>query len=121
MRLRVSTECLLFAVLLGGACILPVTTAAFESLEEARGCIVANAPQRSAIQALEMKIFDRAGSYRHLKGRGHWQMGDDGLSKLLIRVEAPMALIGHTWKSRRRSRRKATSIDPRGPHAPSSR
>ncbi len=66
--------------------------AADPRVQAIRDCITANAPSQSALQALDVRVFDRAGSYRSLVAQGYWKRFDDGLSRILIRVDAPPEL-----------------------------
>jgi outer membrane lipoprotein-sorting protein len=70
------------------------TPATLESIER---CVADNAPARTMRQRIELRTEDRMGDGRRYDVKGEWKKGDDGLSKLLMRVSAPADLRGSAF------------------------
>ncbi len=85
-----------FALLLSLAVASP-GVASEATLEEIKQCVHENAPRKTTIQRLNANIFDRAGNDRRLVAKGYWKRFEDGLFRLLIRVEAPADLRGAAY------------------------
>ena len=68
-----------------------------KSLDEIRECISRNQPQKTAIEEIVMRTYDRAGGERNFEATIYWKRGEDGRSKLRLRVEAPDDLRGAAY------------------------
>jgi hypothetical protein len=58
-------------------------------VEEIQACVEKNLPAHSADQDLVLERKDRTGESQRIKARLYWKRGEDGRSRVLIRVEAP--------------------------------
>jgi hypothetical protein len=77
--------------------LAPSPGLARETVEEIRKCIERNVPERTSVQEVVMRTFDRVGGERSFEAKIYWKRGEDGLSKLLMRVEAPPDLRGAAY------------------------
>jgi hypothetical protein len=68
--------------------------AAERSIEEIQECARKNLPERSARQDLSLLVRDGAGQEQTIEAVLFWKRGDDGRSRVLVRVEAPPDLRG---------------------------
>jgi len=64
------------------------------SADEIEACVRANLPSKSSIQEVRFRVNGKGGmtSDSHLKI--HWQMGEDQLSNVLLRFDAPLDMRG---------------------------
>jgi outer membrane lipoprotein-sorting protein len=67
------------------------------TLESVQRCVADNAPARTMRQRIELRTEDRMGEGRRYDVKGEWKKGDDGLSKLIMRVSAPADLRGSAF------------------------
>jgi outer membrane lipoprotein-sorting protein len=77
--------------------LLPSSGFARETVDEIRGCMEQNVPERASIQEVVMRTFDRVGGERSFEAKVYWKRGEEGMSKLLLRVEAPPDLRGAAY------------------------
>jgi len=68
-----------------------------ETAEEIQDCVRRTFPQKTSIQFIELKSRDRAGSERVMDARLHWKKDEDGLVRLMIRVDGPQDIKGSAY------------------------
>jgi hypothetical protein len=68
-----------------------------ETAEEVQKCMKRNLPRQTSVQEVVMRTFDRVGGQRSFEAKIYWKRGEDGLSKLLLRVEDPPDLRGAAY------------------------
>jgi hypothetical protein len=54
-------------------------------------------PRTSSVQEIVMRTFDRVGGERSFDAKVYWKRGEQGISKLLMRVSAPPDLRGTAY------------------------
>jgi len=64
------------------------------SAEQIEQCVRANLPSRSSIQEVAFRVNGKAGVTTDSRVKIHWQKGEDGLSNVLLRFEAPEDMRG---------------------------
>ncbi len=77
--------------------LAPSASLARETVEEIQECMERNVPEQTSIQEVVMRTFDRVGGERSFEAKIYWKRGEDGRSKLLMRVEAPPDLRGAAY------------------------
>ena len=68
--------------------------AAERSIEAIQECARRNLPEHSARQDVSLLVRDGAGQEQTIEAELFWKRGDDGRSRVLVRVEAPPDLRG---------------------------
>jgi len=68
--------------------------AAERGVQEIQDCARKNLPERTARQDLSLLVRDGAGQEQLIEAELFWKRGDDGRSRVLVRVEAPPDLRG---------------------------
>src|SRR6185295_20323204 len=71
--------------------------AADRSIEEIQECARKNLPAHSARQDLNLLVRDGTGQEQTIEAELFWKRGDDGRSRVLVRVEAPPDLRGSAF------------------------
>jgi len=71
--------------------------AAERSIEEIQDCVRKNLPEHSARQDLNLMVRDGTGQEQTIEAELFWKRGDDGRSRVLVRVEAPFDLRGSAF------------------------
>ena len=64
------------------------------SADEIEACVRANLPSKSSIQEISFRVIGKGGMTSDSKLKIHWQMGDDQLSKVVLRFEQPLDMRG---------------------------
>ena len=75
----------------------PVEDAGPASVASIEKCVAANIPSKTMRQRIELSTEDRVGEGRTYDVKGEWKKGDDGLSKVLLKVSAPADLRGSAF------------------------
>jgi hypothetical protein len=78
-------------------CFKGVAVADLVTAEEIRDCAHKNFPEKTSIQFIELKSRDRAGRERVMDARLHWKRDDEGLVRLMIRVDGPQDIKGSAY------------------------
>ena len=68
--------------------------AAERSVQQIQDCARKNLPERTARQDLSLLVRDSAGQEQTIEAELFWKRGDDGRSRVLVRVESPPDLRG---------------------------
>ena len=84
------------AVGIAAAIALPAL-AAERSIEEIQDCVRKNLPEHTARQDISLLVRDGAGQEQTIEAELFWKRGDDGLSRVLVRVQAPFDLRGSAF------------------------
>ena len=94
------------AITLAGAGV-----AAERSIQEIQDCARKNLPETSARQELSLLIRDGSGAEQTIEAELFWKRGEEGRSKVLLRVSAPRPAAGpmHTALRRRSASMDASS------------
>jgi len=64
------------------------------SADEIEACVRANLPSKSSIQEVTVRVNGKAGMTTDSHIKIHWQMGEDQLSNVLLRFDAPADMRG---------------------------
>ncbi len=67
------------------------------TVEEIRSCVTKNAPAKTMRQRSKLESVDRSGDTRTLDVKSDWKLYDDGLSKVIMRIQAPPDLRGSAF------------------------
>jgi hypothetical protein len=62
--------------------------------EEIEACVRANLPRESSVQTVVFRSTDRVGATTRSESKLYWKLFDDGLSKAVLRFEAPADMRG---------------------------
>lgn len=65
-----------------------------QSVDEIKECIERSGPKRSSVQEATLRTVDESGGTKESEARLYWRKFDDGLSRALIRFDAPPDLRG---------------------------
>jgi hypothetical protein len=71
--------------------------AALESAEDIRRCVIANTPDESHVQAIELIAEDRVGNERVLRAHVYGRRDQDGQRRVLVRFSEPEELAGSAF------------------------
>ena len=64
------------------------------SVDDIKECIERSGPKRSSVQEATLRTVDESGGTKESEARLYWRKFDDGLSRALIRFDAPPDLRG---------------------------
>jgi len=64
------------------------------SADEIEACVRANLPSKSSIQEITFRVNGKGGMTSESHIKIHWQMGEDQLSNVLLRFDAPLDMRG---------------------------
>ncbi len=67
------------------------------TVEEIRSCVTKNAPAKTMRQRSKLESVDRSGDTRTLDVKSDWKLYDNGLSKVIMRIQAPPDLRGSAF------------------------
>jgi hypothetical protein len=70
------------------------TPAEDPAVEEVLACVRRNLPRDTSVQKLRFQSEDRSGGGRTIESKVSWRRFEDGLSRVLVRVQAPHDLKG---------------------------
>jgi hypothetical protein len=75
----------------------PALSAALETPEQIRACVIANAPAVSNVQAIELRTTDRVGSERLMHAHVYARTDADSFRRVLVRFDRPEELSGSAF------------------------
>ena len=67
------------------------------TVEEIRSCVTKNAPAKTMRQRSKLESVDRSGDTRTLDVKSDWKLYEGGLSKVIMRIQAPPDLRGSAF------------------------
>ena len=76
---------------------LVANAASLESAEDIRKCVMANTPDESHVQAVELISVDRVGNERALRAQVYGRKDGDGRRRVLVRFSEPEELVGSAF------------------------
>lgn len=65
-----------------------------ETAAEIEACVRENLPDETSIQTVSLESRDRVGATTSSRAKIYWQRGDDGLSRVMLRIYAPPDMRG---------------------------
>lgn len=76
---------------------LVAQAAALETAEDIRKCVIANTPDESHVQAVELIAVDRVGNARVLRAQVYGRRDENGRRRVLVRFSKPEELVGSAF------------------------
>ncbi len=77
-----------------GVAVCAAPAAALETVDEIEACMKRNFPEKTSVQTIVLTSQDRIGATTTMRAKIYWRKGDDGKSKVVLRLSDPPDMRG---------------------------